>query len=194
MEFYNWYGSCWENEEIPPKLRQYEDEILAYASHMYNQVARRIMILMSRALGMDDLAVWNQYAAKGHELPKSSYCRFQVVHPIPDGERDEGTAVLSGHTDYGTCTLIPAQPIACLQMCGKDGKWRYVPFEEGTLLANLGDVLECASGGIFKATRHRGEHEIRSESSRSKSSVRSRTRGSMSDSRSFRSITPSQIR
>jgi isopenicillin N synthase-like dioxygenase len=59
--------------------------------------------------------------------------------------------------DHGVCTLIPSQPITCLQMCGADGVWRYVPYVKDTVVANLGDVMEVASGGIFKATRHRGE-------------------------------------
>jgi isopenicillin N synthase-like dioxygenase len=42
-------------------------------------------------------------------------------------------------------------------MCGEDGVWRYVPYVKDTVVANLGDVMEVASGGIFKATRHRGE-------------------------------------
>jgi hypothetical protein len=32
MEFYNWYGECWDKDMIPPKLRPFEDEIRAYAS------------------------------------------------------------------------------------------------------------------------------------------------------------------
>lgn len=123
---------------------------------MYNQVARRVLVLLSRILGLHDNYLWENVAAKGHDIPGSSYCRFQAVHPVPEVERKSIGSLIQGHTDHGTTTLIPAQSITCLQMCGKDGVWRYVPYVEGTIVANLGDVMEVASGGIFKATRHRG--------------------------------------
>ncbi|RSH95511.1 hypothetical protein EHS25_000603 [Saitozyma podzolica] len=141
MEFYNWYGECWDKDMIPPKLRPFEDEIRAYASHMYNDVSRRVLVILSRILGLEDNYLWDNVAAKGHFLPGSCYCRFQAVHSVPE--------------NHGVCTLIPSQPITCLQMCGADGVWRYVPYVKDTVVANLGDVMEVASGGIFKATRHR---------------------------------------
>ena len=122
---------------------------------MHNEVGRRLLLLLSRILGLPDSYLWDNVADKGPVLPHSSYCRFQVYHPIPLEQRPTATRLLQGHTDFGTTTLLPSQPITCLQMVGADGEWRYVPYRKGALLCNLGDVTEILSGGVFKATRHR---------------------------------------
>jgi hypothetical protein len=31
IEAYNFYGACWEQNKIPPRIRPFADEILAYA-------------------------------------------------------------------------------------------------------------------------------------------------------------------
>lgn len=57
--------------------------------------------------------------------------------------------------DYGNTTLLLSQPIAALQVLGKDDKWRYVKYKHGGMVVNLGEVLEFISGGHVPATRHR---------------------------------------
>jgi hypothetical protein len=32
IEAYNFYGACWEQNKIPPRIRPFADEILAYAN------------------------------------------------------------------------------------------------------------------------------------------------------------------
>lgn len=126
---------------------------------MYFQVARRVLVILSRILGLDDNYLWENVAAQEGVLPYSTYCRFQAVHPVPQEERATTGSLLQGHTDQGVITLIPGQPVSCLQMYdARDGKWRYVPYMKDVIVANLGDVMEVKSGGIFRATRHRGEH------------------------------------
>lgn len=122
---------------------------------MHNHVGRRLLILLSRILGLPDNALWEKIPGKNAILPHSSYCRFQVYHPL--GEKDRATTenILPNHTDHGATTFLPSQPISCLQTLGEDKKWRWVPYRKGALVCNLGDVMEIVSGGILKATRHR---------------------------------------
>ena len=119
---------------------------------MHNHVGQRLYILLSRILGLPDNYLWDQVPGKGAVLPHSSYCRYQVYHPIED---DDTQNILPNHTDHGAHTFLPSQPVTCLQMLGQDGQWRYVPFKKGAMVCNLGDVMEILSGGILKATRHR---------------------------------------
>jgi isopenicillin N synthase-like dioxygenase len=124
---------------------------------MHNEVGRRLSVILSRILGLQDNHLWDLIPGKGSVLPHSSYCRFQVYHPIEADQRETTQNILPNHTDHGWSTLLPSQPVTCLQMLGKDGEWRYVPYMKGALVCNLGDVMEILSGGILKATRHRGE-------------------------------------
>lgn len=53
-------------------------------------------------------------------------------------------------------TILLSQPVAALQVLGKDNIWRYVKYKHGGMVVNLGEVLEFISGGLLPATRHRG--------------------------------------
>lgn len=80
-----------------------------------------------------------------------------VYHKWDPKEYGEASLIMHGHTDYGTLTLLPSQPVSCLQMLNADNEWRWVGYEPGSLLVNLGDALDVISGGQFKATRHKVE-------------------------------------
>lgn len=125
--------------------------------HMHNEVNRRLLVLFSRILGLPDNYLWEHVNTKGGILGETSYHRYQVYHPFEVKDVQDATLIMHGHTDYGTTTIIPSQPITCLQMLGNDDVWRYVKYEPHRLLVNLGDALEVVSGGHFKATRHKGE-------------------------------------
>lgn len=63
---------------------------------------------------------------------------------------------LSGHTDWGTFTLLFSQPIAALQvLCHHTGKYRWVKHQPHGIVVNFGEALERLTGGLFKATIHR---------------------------------------
>ncbi|KAH8885356.1 Clavaminate synthase-like protein [Thozetella sp. PMI_491] len=78
-----------------------------------------------------------------------------VYHPLHEEDRATTENILPNHTDHGATTFLRSQPVSCLQILGKDQKWRWVPYRKGALVCNLGDVMEILSGGILKATRHR---------------------------------------
>lgn len=56
---------------------------------------------------------------------------------------------LHRHTDYGTTTFLFSVPVTALQIW-KDDKWRYVKYNPGALVVNLGETLE----GSFVGIRH----------------------------------------
>ena len=129
--------------------------------HMANQVNRRLLVLLSRVFGIPDNFLWNKVSARGsagESLPGTSYHRHMVYHGWDPKDYEESSLIMHGHTDFGTLTLLPSQPVSCLQMLSADGKWRWVKYEPGRLCVNLGDDLEVISGGQFKATRHKGEY------------------------------------
>jgi isopenicillin N synthase-like dioxygenase len=45
------------------------------------------------------------------------------------------------HTDYGTTTLLFSVPITALQIWS-ESRWKYVKYNPGALVINLGETLE----------------------------------------------------
>ena len=60
------------------------------------------------------------------------------------------------HTDSGGLTLLVQDQAGGLQALGMDGAtWHDVPPVPGSVVVNLGDLMELWSGGIYRATPHR---------------------------------------
>ncbi|KAJ3961409.1 hypothetical protein N0V92_001906 [Colletotrichum tropicale] len=160
IEHFNWYQSHFDElpDSVPSNMLPFMDEIQGFADHMTNQVNRRLLVLLSRILGMPDNFFWEKVSARGSagdSLPGTSYHRHMVYHKWDPEEYDKSSLIMHGHTDFGTLTLLPSQPVSCLQMLNSENEWRWVGYEPGRLLVNLGDALDVISGGQFKATRHK---------------------------------------
>ena len=71
------------------------------------------------------------------------------------GASDEssGRFACGAHSDFGFLTLLYSDGPG-LQIC-VDGHWKDVPVVENGLYVNIGDMGECISGGVLKATVHR---------------------------------------
>lgn len=74
--------------------------------------------------------------------------------------RYPGTADTSqgvgAHKDSGVLTLLLVEPGSeGLQVEGVKGEWIDVPPLPGALVVNIGELLEVATGGYLRATRHR---------------------------------------
>lgn len=80
---------------------------------------------------------------------------FRVFHyPPPRGEAAEKSWGVGEHTDYGLLTLLAQDKHGGLQVRTPDG-WIEAPPVEGTLVCNIGDMLDRLTGGWFRSTPHR---------------------------------------
>lgn len=59
------------------------------------------------------------------------------------------------HTDYGILTILMQDDFGGLEICDDNGQWIPAPPIPGTLVVNLGDMLEVWTNGAYKATKHR---------------------------------------
>ena len=60
------------------------------------------------------------------------------------------------HADYGTITILDRQPgVGSLQVQGPDGSWITPPYEPGTVIVNVGDLLQHWTGGRWRSSMHR---------------------------------------
>ena len=78
---------------------------------------------------------------------------FRIFHYPPTGPASEDWGV-GEHTDYGLLTLLAQDDAGGLQVKAHDG-WIDAPPLAGTLVCNIGDMLDRLTGGWFKSTPHR---------------------------------------
>jgi isopenicillin N synthase-like dioxygenase len=78
---------------------------------------------------------------------------FRIFHYPPSPPHDESWGV-GEHTDYGLLTLLAQDESGGLQIAAPEG-WIDAPPIPGTLVCNIGDMLDRLTGGWYKSTPHR---------------------------------------
>ncbi len=117
--------------------------VTAYVAQV-SKVAEVLMQGVSLALDLDGDHFHRAYLARPTEL-------FRIFHypPTPPGGWGVGE-----HTDYGLLTLLLQDRVGGLEVKSRRG-WLSAPPIAGTLVCNLGDMLERLTGGRFVSTPHR---------------------------------------
>jgi len=90
---------------------------------------------------------------------KSSSALSGINYPEPPAELFKpGVARLVAHADLNVLTILqhenPVNGDAHLEV-QIDGRWQGAPAKEGTLLVNIGEVMEKITHGRLRATQHR---------------------------------------
>ncbi|CAN5433076.1 2-oxoglutarate and iron-dependent oxygenase domain-containing protein [soil metagenome] len=74
----------------------------------------------------------------------------------PAADRGEGRLGASAHTDYGTLTILLADPlIGGLQLEDVNGVWHDVDVVPGSFVVNLGDAMARWTNDRWRSTMHR---------------------------------------
>ncbi|MFL5297268.1 MAG: isopenicillin N synthase family dioxygenase [Phenylobacterium sp.] len=114
------------------------------------RAAAALMEGVSLSLGLDDGYFARAYTGEPTVL-------FRIFHYPATGPTDVDWSRSWGvgeHTDYGLLTLLAQDRHGGLQVKAPGG-WIDAPPIEGALVCNVGDMLECLTGGRFKSTPHR---------------------------------------
>ena len=128
------------NETLPG----FEATVREFIDHM-SAVANRLMAALSVGLGLDPQHLETLFGARMHSLVKL------ISYPAtPPGE-----AGVNSHHDAGFLTVLVQNGVAGLQAQNPDGDWIDVPPIPGTLVINLGEMLQSMTGNYFVATTHR---------------------------------------
>ncbi len=143
FHYYPW-GQCPDKQK--PLLEQYYGEATTLA---------------------EELLAWiEQYSPveimKNYTQPLSSMVEgsqqtlLRILHYPPLKGNEEPGAIRAGaHEDINLLTILPSANEPGLQVKTKGGSWMNVPCDFGTLIINIGDMLQEASGGYFPSTSHR---------------------------------------
>jgi isopenicillin N synthase-like dioxygenase len=83
--------------------------------------------------------------------------RGQLVYYPPFTEQDDKSERFSAapHTDFGVLTLLLQDNNGGLQVRDTEGKWIDAPPVDGTLICNIGDLLQHWSNKRLVSTKHR---------------------------------------
>ena len=178
IEQFNFYSKEFRDPAMVPEcILPFMDEIVAFGNHLRDVVTRKLLVLLSRVLELPDDWLWENVQSKDDTPVGEGYLRHALFHPLDEQLRQKREAVrmygewdfikldeadhmhmltkLPGHRDYGSLTLLFSVPVTALQVFSRDKKWRFVKYNPGSLVVNLGEALEIISGGHFKATLHK---------------------------------------
>jgi isopenicillin N synthase-like dioxygenase len=130
-----------------PELRPAVLDFMARTTEAGHAVMRGVAL----SLGLDAEYFARTYTAEPTIL-------FRVFHypparaPEEAGGEDEWG--VGEHTDYGLLTLLAQDDCGGLQVKARDG-WIEAPPLPGTLVCNIGDMLDRLTGGWYRSTPHR---------------------------------------
>ena len=125
-----------------PRLRPL---VLAYLDAL-TSLGQAVLTGVALSLGLDA-----GYFATGYTADPTILFRIFHYPPSPPHASDWG---VGEHTDYGLLTLLAQDDSGGLQIAAPEG-WIDAPPIPGTMVCNIGDMLDRLTGGWYRSTPHR---------------------------------------
>ncbi len=130
---------------FPRKVLRLRPLVLAYID-VLTTVGQAVLSGIALSLGLD-----GAYFASGYTADPTIL--FRIFHYPPSPPQSQGWGV-GEHTDYGLLTLLAQDDSGGLQIAAPEG-WIDAPPIPGTLVCNIGDMLDRLTGGWYRSTPHR---------------------------------------
>lgn len=108
-------------------------------------MARKLFILIAIILELPE-----NYLADAHAYDKVSddQLRYMLYNVRTEDEWEKALNYFnSGHTDFGSISLLFSQNVAGLQIKTLEGDWKYVRPVDGGIVCNAGDTLTLLTHG-----------------------------------------------
>ena len=81
---------------------------------------------------------------------------LRIIHYPPfSGKEDNKSLRAAAHEDINLITLLVAGTRPGLEAKDNNGTWHKITTDPGTIIVNIGDMLEEVSGGYYPSTTHR---------------------------------------
>ena len=139
-----------------PGLEGFEEgmtEFFAAMAGLADEVAR----LVHRALELSEGSLAAFCGTRSTSTVRLNH--YPVGDPVTESERgglaDLGEHALGDHTDPGVLTLLLQDDTGGLQAATRAGGWIDVPARPGTIVVNLGDVMQVWTNDRYRAAIHR---------------------------------------
>lgn len=133
------------NQWMPEDLLPGQRELTMRWMSELGGLADRLLGLLAMGLGLDADHFLRAFGDRPMSLTK-------MIHYPPT---PTGGAGVNAHHDTGFITLLAPGPTPGLQVLNPVGDWIDVPAMPGSLVMNLGEMLQAMTGNYFVATPHR---------------------------------------
>ncbi|KAK6925829.1 Non-hem dioxygenase N-terminal domain [Dillenia turbinata] len=127
---------------------EFSDVMQEYGTRM-TMLSQKIIEIVLGSLGDDFVKkFYKKEFSKCH-----GYLRINnYLPPCNDAKEVEG---LGMHTDMSCITIVYQDDTGGLQVRSKEGKWLEINPCEGTLVVNIGDLMQAWSNGKLRSSEHR---------------------------------------
>jgi len=133
---------------FPARPKQLRNVVLDYIAAC-TKTAHAVMEGIALSLGLNADYFYRHYTYDPTIL-------FRIFH-YPSIEYSSPDWGVGEHTDYGLLTLLAQDDRGGLQV-KTPGGWIEAPPIPGTLVCNIGDMLDRLTGGLYRSTPHRAKN------------------------------------
>lgn len=135
----------------PSEVPQLRDAVLRWLDEA-GRVARSVLALLAESLGEDP--TWFDQWFDDEAVTTTKLVRYPAA-PAGEATRAATGQGVGSHKDYGWLALVLQDGQSGLQVRADDGSWIEATPVPGTLVFNVGEALEVATGGYLRANVHR---------------------------------------
>jgi len=134
-------------------VRLFEDEIAPFHRKIWDNVVRKLLVLFAIILELPE----NYFVDRHHyDIPSDDHLRYMIYHPrTPEEDKKVGEQWVTGHTDFGSLTLLFSQRVAALQIRTPNDDWKWIKPIDNGIICNAADTLSFLTKGYIKSTVHR---------------------------------------
>jgi isopenicillin N synthase-like dioxygenase len=141
-------GTPMHGRNLFPDVPEFRATVLEYMSAL-EAAGQQVLSLLAAGLRLDADYFQRHYTGDPTVL-------FRIFRYPPDDAAREGWGV-GAHTDYGLLTLLQQDAVGGLQVLNRD-RWLDVPPLAGSLVCNVGDMLERLTQGRYLSALHRAKN------------------------------------
>ncbi|XP_020259453.1 gibberellin 20-oxidase-like protein isoform X2 [Asparagus officinalis] len=145
----DYYASAKSSAGVLFGVPNSDDVLQEYGSKMMG-LSKKITTILLNCLG-------DGFGVKYYEPEFShshGYLRINNYSP-PEAASSQEVEGLGMHTDMSCITILFQDEIGGLQVRSKLGEWMDIMPSEGTLVVNIGDLLQAWSNGRLRSSEHR---------------------------------------
>ncbi|KAK7215364.1 hypothetical protein V2G26_003367 [Clonostachys chloroleuca] len=138
----------------PAPVTKHLVTIEKFSRHIHDHIVTKLLVIFALALELED----ENWLVNRHRYEQESgdHLRYmKYYHRTPEENEKLGGVWLKGHSDMGSLTLLFRQPVAALQVLGKDSSWKWVRPQTDALTVNIADALQFLTNGFLKSSIHR---------------------------------------
>ena len=140
----------------PADMPEFEDTLRRYF-RANTDLAVQVTQLVCQAMHAAPETLDHAFGQRHTSMARINYYPFE--DPVPEDERGDvnalGDMALHHHTDPGAVTLLYQDDVGGLQALSVENGWIDIPAEPGSIVVNMGDIMQVWTNDRYKAALHR---------------------------------------